>query len=249
MISFNVITPFPAMFNNILNESILLKAKQKKIAEYNIFNLFDFLDNPSERIDDYPFGGGPGMLMKSEPIFKAVDKIKSNIKSSNDCRIIFPTPDGKVFNHDKAKKLSNVKNLIFICGHYKGIDQRIRDEIVTDEISLGDFVLTSGELPSMIMIDSIVRLKKGVLNNYESAEKDSFYDLLLDGPHFTRPREFRGNKVPDVLLSGNHKEIEDWFLNKREEKTKKLRIDLWKKYKSKKMEQKWIKFMNLLKII
>ena len=142
MISFNVITPFPAMFNNILNESILLKAKQKKIAEYNIFNLFDFLDNPSERIDDYPFGGGPGMLMKSEPIFKAVDKIKSNIKSINDCRIIFPTPDGKVFNHDKAKKLSNVKNLIFICGHYKGIDQRIRDEIVTDEISIGDFVLT-----------------------------------------------------------------------------------------------------------
>ena len=110
MICFNVITPFPAMYNNILNESILLKAKQKKIAEYNIFNLFDFLDNPSERIDDYPFGGGPGMLMKSEPIFKAVDKIKSNIKSINDCRIIFPTPDGKVFNHDKAKKLSNVKD-------------------------------------------------------------------------------------------------------------------------------------------
>ena len=235
MISFNVITPFPAMFDAVLNESILLKAKQKNIAEYNIFNLFNYLDNSSDRIDDYPFGGGEGMLLKAEPIFNAFESIKSTFRN-NKPRVIFPTPDGKIFNHSKAKELSKESNLIFICGHYKGIDQRVRDKIVTDEISIGDFVLTSGELPTMIMIDSIIRLKKGVLNNYESAKKDSFYNLLLDGPHYTRPREFEGNNVPDVLLSGNHKKIKDWFLNQREEKTKKLRLDLWKKYKSKKME-------------
>ena len=236
MISFNVITPFPAMFDNVLNESILLKAKQKNIAEYNIFNLFNYLDNSSERIDDYPFGGGEGMILKAKPISDAVKDIKSVVGNDSKHRVIFPTPDGQVFNHSKAKELSKESSLIFICGHYKGIDQRIRDEIVTDEISIGDFVLTSGELPTMIMIDSIIRLKKGVLNNYESAKKDSFYNLLLDGPHYTRPREFEGNNVPDVLLSGNHKKIKDWFLNQREEKTKKLRLDLWKKYKSKKME-------------
>ncbi|MAX30573.1 MAG: tRNA (guanosine(37)-N1)-methyltransferase TrmD [Candidatus Marinimicrobia bacterium] len=234
--SFNVITPFPAMFDNVLNESILLKAKQKNIAEYNIFNLFNYLDNSSERIDDYPFGGGEGMILKAKPISDAVKDIKSVVGNDSKHRVIFPTPDGQVFNHSKAKELSKESSLIFICGHYKGIDQRIRDEIVTDEISIGDFVLTSGELPAMIMIDSIIRLKKGVLNNYESAKKDSFYNLLLDGPHYTRPREFEGNNVPDVLLSGNHKKIKDWFLNQREEKTKKLRLDLWKKYKSKKME-------------
>ena len=231
MLDINVITPFPAMFDSVLNESILLKAKQKKLARYNIFNFFNYLDDSSQRIDDYPFGGGDGMLLKPEPIFNAVNNIKKTLKKRS-AKVIFPTPDGVLFNHDIAKKLSNESSLIFICGHYKGIDQRIRDEIVTDEISIGDFVLTNGELPTMIMIDSIVRLKEGVLNNYDSASKDSFYDILLDGPHYTRPRNFNGMKVPDVLLSGNHKEIKNWFLNEREIKTKKIRKDLWKKYKS-----------------
>ena len=234
----NVITPFPAMFDSVLNQSILLKAKQKNIVEYNIFNLFNFLDNPSQRIDDYPFGGGEGMLLKPEPIFNAVDQIKNDL-NDEDVRVVFPTPDGTLFEHKKAKELSEKESLIFICGHYKGIDQRIRDEIVTDEISIGDFVLTSGELPAMIMIDSIVRLRQGVLNNYDSASKDSFYNILLDGPHYTRPSNFNGLKVPDVLLSGNHKEIEKWFLDEQEMKTKKLRKDLWNKYKSyKKVEFK-----------
>tara|TARA_Y100000996_G_scaffold339601_1_gene276590 strand:+ start:453 stop:1172 length:720 start_codon:yes stop_codon:yes gene_type:complete len=225
----NIITPFPTMFDSILNQSILLKAKQKNIVEYNIFNLFDFLDNPSQRIDDYPFGGGEGMLLKPEPIFNAVGQIKNNLNDKN-VRVVFPTPDGSLFDHKKAKELSEKKSLIFICGHYKGIDQRIRDEIVTDEVSIGDFVLTNGELPAMIMIDSIVRLRQGVLNNYDSASKDSFYNILLDGPHYTRPSNFNGLKVPDVLLSGNHKEIEKWFLKEREKKTKKRRKDLWDKY-------------------
>ena len=227
----NIITPFPAMFDSILNQSILLKAKQKNVVEYNIFNLFNYLNNPSQRIDDYPFGGGEGMLLKPEPIFNAVDEIKSSL-NDKDVRVVFPTPDGTLFEHKKAKELSGERSLIFICGHYKGIDQRIRDEIVTDEISIGDFVLTSGELPTMIMIDSIVRLKQGVLNNYDSASKDSFYKILLDGPHYTRPRNFNGLKVPDILVSGNHKEIEEWFFNEQKTKTKKLRKDLWNKYKS-----------------
>ena len=230
MLNINIITPFPSMFDSILNESILLKAKQKSIVKYNIFNLFDYLGKNSVRIDDYPFGGAAGMLIKPEPVFKAVEDIKSS--SKDNFRVIFPTPDGKLFDQEKAKELSEESSLIFICGHYKGVDQRIRDNIITDEISIGDFVLTNGELPTMIMIDSIVRLRKGVLNNFSSATKDSFYSPLLDGPHYTRPRSFRGLDVPDILLSGNHEEIKSWFLNERELKTKKLRKDLWKKYKS-----------------
>ena len=232
MLIINIITPFTSMFDAILNESILLKAQQKKIVKFNILNLFDFLDEKSKRIDDYPFGGGEGMLLKPEPIFQALKEIKSQNFNNHNMRIVFPTPDGKMFNHDVAKEMSKELSLTFICGHYKGIDQRIRDNYVTDEISIGDFVLTNGELPVMLMVDSIVRLKEGVLNNYESASKDSFYDTLLDGPHYTRPRSFNGFDVPEILFSGNHKKIEKWFLNKRLEKTKKLRKDLWVNYKS-----------------
>ena len=233
MLIINIITPFTSMFDAILNESILLKAQQKKIVKFNILNLFDFLDEKSKRIDDYPFGGGEGMLLKPEPIFQALKEIKSQNFNNHNMRIVFPTPDGKMFNHDVAKEMSKELSLTFICGHYKGIDQRIRDNYVTDEISIGDFVLTNGELPVMLMVDSIVRLKEGVLNNYESASKDSFYDTLLDGPHYTRPRIFNGFDVPEILFSGNHKKIEKWFLKKREDKTRNKRKDLWKKYKSK----------------
>ena len=233
MLIINIITPFPSMFDVILNESILLKAQQKELVKFNILNLFDFLDEKSKRIDDYPFGGAKGMLLKPEPIFEALEKIKSQTSNVQNMKIIFPTPDGKIFDHNMAKEMSKDISLTFICGHYKGVDQRIRDHYVTDEISIGDFVLTNGELPAMLMIDSIVRLKEGVLNNYESASKDSFYDLLLDGPHYTRPRSFNGLDVPEVLFSGNHEKIEKWFLNERKEKTKKLRKDLWVNYKSK----------------
>ena len=149
-------------------------------------------------------------------------------------KFIFPTPDAKIFNHDSAISLSKKDNLIFLCGHYKGIDQRVRDELITDEYSIGDFVLTGGELPSCLMIDSIVRLIPGVLNNYESATSDSFFCDLLDGPHYTRPAKYDDMDVPEVLLSGNHQEIEKWFNEKREEKTKLRRPDLWNKYKERK---------------
>jgi len=226
-LNISVITPFPKMFNVITNESILLKSSEKGLVRFNICNLFDYLKTSKDRIDDYPFGGGEGMIMKAQPIADAINKIKNNHASN---RVIFPTPDGKLFNQKIAYDLAKEESLIFISGHYKGIDQRIRDEFVTDEYSIGYYVLTNGELPTMLMLDSIVRLKEGVLNNFESATKDSFSNELLDGPHYTRPRIFNNVGVPDVLLSGNHKEIEKWFLKEREKKTKKRRKDLWDKY-------------------
>ena len=221
MLNVYIITPFPLMLEPILNSSMFQKALDRKIVKYNIINLFDFLEGDNERIDDYPFGGGDGMIMKPKPIFSAFESI-----NEENSRVIFPTPDGQLFNHNIAKKLSKEKSLVFICGHYKGIDQRIRESIVTDELSIGDYVLTNGELPSLLMIDSIIRLIPGVLNTFESAKGDSFYNELLDGPHYTRPREINGLKVPEILLSGNHKKIKDWFLKKRIDKTKIRRKDL-----------------------
>jgi len=222
MMKVYIITPFPEIITSVLGESMLAKAEEREKVEYHILNLFEFLENKNDRIDDYPFGGGNGMIIKPGPVFNAFESI-------NDAgRVVFPTPDGELLNHELVKDLSKEKSLVFICGHYKGIDQRIRDSIVTDEISIGDFVLTGGELPTLIILDSVVRLIKGVLNKYESASSDSFYDNLLDGPHYTRPQDFRGMKVPDVLISGNHKKINDWFLKERLKKTKKKRKDLLK---------------------
>ena len=226
MMKVYIITPFPEIISSVLGESMLAKAEEREKVEYHILNLFEFLENKNDRIDDYPFGGGNGMIIKPGPVFNAFESI-------NDAgRVVFPTPDGELLNHELVKDLSKEKSLVFICGHYKGIDQRIRDSIVTDEISIGDFVLTGGELPTLIILDSVVRLIKGVLNKYESASSDSFYDNLLDGPHYTRPQDFRGMKVPDVLISGNHKKINDWFLKERLKKTKKKRKDLLNKSNS-----------------
>ncbi len=230
---FYFLSAFPGIVNSIVSESILARAEKKKIVKYFTKNLFDFSDPPHNRIDDYPFGGGSGMILKPEPVFKAFDEVQSEILDESSQRIIFPTPDGRLFNHEIAEDLANSEVLIFINGHYKGIDQRIRDELVTDEISIGDYVLTGGELPSMVILDAIVRLIPGVLNNYESAELDSFNYPLLDCPHYTRPEFYRGVKTPPILLSGNHKIIEDWKISKREEKTKTRRPDLWDKYKQK----------------
>ena len=228
MLSIYILTPFPDIVKPILNESMLKKSVERKKVKFIIINLFDFLDNKENRLDDYPFGGGKGMVMKAEPIFNAYNSIKNKPD-----RVIFPTPDGKLLNHKISKELSEENSIVFICGHYKGIDQRIREKIVTDEISIGDYVLTNGELASLVILDSFVRLIPGVLNDYESAEKDSFYDDLLDGPHYTRPRKIDDMSVPEILLSGNHKKIEEWFLKKRINKTKKRRKDLFVKYKIK----------------
>lgn len=224
------LTPFPEMVKSVISESILGRAEKKELVQFHTKTLFDFADPPHRRIDDYPFGGGVGMVLKPEPVFRAFDAVIEELSENSDKRVVFPTPDGKVFDHDSAIDLGRCQNLIFINGHYKGVDQRIRDELVTDEISIGDYVLTGGELPSLIIVDAIVRLIPGVLNSYESAETDSFAGMLLDCPHYTRPETFREMESPAVLLSGNHKEIENWKKKKSEEKTQIRRPDLWEKY-------------------
>ena len=229
MYKYFFITPFPNIIKTILNESILLQAKKKNIAEYNIVNLFDYGMGRYNKIDDYPFGGGDGMVLSPKPLSNAIEEIFSK-HGSKDFEIIFPTPDGEKLNQSKSIKLTKSKKNIFICGHYKGIDQRIRDKYVTNEISIGDYVLTGGELPALIILDSIVRIIPGVINNINSAQTDSFSNDLLDSPNYTRPEQFMNLKTPDILLSGNHKKIKMWKLKQREDKTKKLRPDLWNKY-------------------
>ena len=225
------ITPFPETVNSFMENSIIKKAKDKSLINYKVFNLFEYANLPHKNIDDYPFSGGTGMVMKPEPIFRAFDDVKSHLKSLKS-RIIYPSPDGKIFNQDEAKKLKKNDSLVFICGHYKGVDQRVRDNLVTDEYSIGDYVITGGELSSLVIADSVIRLIPGVLNNIESAETDSFESNLLDCEYYTRPEIYRDLKVPDIILSGHHKKIEEWKLKLKKEKTKKNRPDLWLKYKN-----------------
>ncbi len=230
MISVHLITPFPDMVNAIIDESILKIAGKKEMVRYVVHNLFSYADPPHYRIDDYPFGGGSGMIMKPEPLSRAIEAARSDALPGENVRIIFPSPDGKLLNQTISENLSKAERLIFIHGHYKGIDQRIRDRYVTDEISIGDYVLTGGELPTMVILDTVIRLIPGVINTFESAETDSFTHDLLDGPHYTRPEEFDGMTVPEILLSGHHQKIAKWRLVNQIEKTKKNRPDLFKKY-------------------
>ena len=221
-------TLFPDVFNSYMNESIMKRAVEKGIVEVYIYNIRDFSNNKHKKVDDYPFGGGAGMLMTPQPIYDTYQHIVNthNIKNP---RVIYLTPKGKVHSQEIAKDMSKSEDIILLCGHYEGIDQRIIDLIVTDEISIGDYVLTGGELPALILIDSISRLIPGVLSQNESFEEESFKDNLLEYPHYTRPREFMGLQVPDVLLSGNHKNIEEWRYNQSVKITKERRPDLYKK--------------------
>ena len=230
MKTISIITPIPDMINSIIEQSILRKAIEGDVVKFDLVDLRDYGLGNYRQIDDTPYGGGGGMILMAEPLFAALDQIIDNLKDGNNTKIIYPSPQGQLWSHNKAMENSDFENLIFICGHYKGIDQRIRDDIVTDEISIGDYILTGGELPASIITDSIVRLIPGVLNSIESAKTDSFYDGLLDSPHYTRPEEYNGLKVPDVLISGNHKKIEEWKVNERIKKTKLKRPDLYKKY-------------------
>lgn len=225
---FHIMTLFPEIFNSYMNESIMKRAVEKGIIEVNIYNIRDFSTNKHKKVDDYPFGGGAGMVMTTQPIYDTYKYIidKFDIK---DPRVIYLTPKGKVHNQNIASEMSTFEDVILLCGHYEGIDQRIIDSIVTDEISIGDYVLTGGELPALILIDSISRLIPGVLSQNESFEEESFKDDLLEYPHYTRPREFMGMEVPEVLLSGNHKKIDEWRHEKSIEITKERRPDLYKK--------------------
>jgi len=225
-----VITPVPEIIETIIRNSILRQAVEREIVRFHICNLRQFGEGNYRQIDDTPFGGGSGMVMMPEPMFKAMDYLCDLMGGTDDVRVIYPSPQGVVWSHSAAEENSRVDKLIFICGHYKGIDERVLETIVTHEYSIGDYVVSSGELPAMIMIDGIVRLIPGVLNTYESAMTDSFANGLLDAPYYTRPREIRGMKVPEVLLSGHHEKIKQWRQEQRERRTAKRRPDLWKNY-------------------
>ncbi|MBU35977.1 MAG: tRNA (guanosine(37)-N1)-methyltransferase TrmD [Candidatus Marinimicrobia bacterium] len=224
-----IITPVPEMVNAIIEQSMLRKGAEEKVVEYNVVDLREFGKGNYRQIDDTPFGGGSGMVMMAEPLMSAVESSLEWINDEN-VRVVFPSPQGQTWNHNAAESFSEHDHTIFICGHYKGIDQRVIEKYVTNEFSIGDFVVTSGEIPAMIMIDSMVRLMPGVLNSRESAETDSFYNDLLDNPHFTKPREVDGMKVPDVLLNGHHQEIHDWRQSQKEKITEEKRPDLWCSY-------------------
>ena len=221
----DIITVQPALLDGPLNHSMVKRAQDKGMAEINLINLRDYALNRYGQVDDYPFGGGAGMVLMCEPLANAIEDLKAQRQYDD---IIYTTPDGHTWNQKMANAMSLKQNIIILCGHYKGIDERIRTLYVTQEISIGDYVLTGGELAAAIMTDSIVRLIPGVLGNEESALSDSFQDGLLAPPVYTRPSEFKGLKVPDVLLSGNFKLIEEWKLNEAENRTKIRRPDLLK---------------------
>jgi len=222
-----IITPFPKVINILIENNIANKGIKKNLFEVEIINLRDFAKDNYKKIDDEPYGGGSGMVMMCQPLFDAIDHCID--LSVDKPLIIFPSPRGKKLNHDISSKLSNEKSLIFICGHYKGIDERVIEKYVDLEISIGDFIISNGELSTMIIFDSIARLVPGVLNDLNSAMTDSFVDDLLDAPYFTRPNEIDGLKVPKVLLSGDHKAIEKWRNDKKLEITRDKRPDLLEK--------------------
>jgi len=224
-----IITPVPDTIDSLIANSMLRQAVERNIVEFKVVNLRDFTIGNYRQIDDGPFGGGEGMVMMAEPLFKAIDQSLEKL-GTDDVRVVYPSPQGIQWTHELAMENSQVDKLIFICGHYKGIDERVIEKYVTHEYSIGDFVVTAGEIPAMIMIDSIVRLIPGVLNKYDSAMSDTFASDLLDAPYYTRPREFEGMKVPDVLIEGHHKKIDEWRNAEREKRTKAKRPDIWKKY-------------------
>ncbi len=219
---FDVLTLFPEMFS-ILDESIIGRAKKNKKIDINIVNIRDFSKNKHNKVDDTPYGGGAGMVMMPDVVYRAYD----SLENKENAKVIYMSPQGKKLNQEKVKELSKENHLIILCGHYEGIDQRVLDKIVDEEISIGDYVLTGGELPAMVLIDSVSRYVEGVLNK-ESIKEESFSENLLEYPQYTRPEVFEGEKVPEVLLSGNHKEIDKWRKEKSLEITKKKRPDLLK---------------------
>jgi len=228
-VKIDIVTIFPKMFAPVLDESIIKRAQSKRLVKIAVHDLRDYSRDKHRKIDDRPFGAGPGMVFRPEPIFRTVEKVvvrsKKRLKK-NGAKIILLTPQGKKLDHKMAKKLSRCKHLILICGHYEGVDERVRQKLVTDEISIGDYVLTCGELPAMVLVDSLVRLIPGVLGKDESAHFESFSQGLLEYPQYTRPAAYRGMRVPKVLLSGNHKLIERWRKKKAVEITRRKRPDL-----------------------
>lgn len=225
---FHVMTLFPEMVSDGLSTSILGRAIEKKLISLECINIRDYsADNKHHKVDDYTYGGGAGMLMQAQPVYDCFKDLESRIDTKHKRRTIYVTPQGKVFNQQMAAEFAECDDLIFLCGHYEGIDERVLEEIVTDYVSIGDYVLTGGELPAMVMIDTISRLVPGVLNNDVSAKTESFTDGLLEYPQYSRPEEWMGKKVPPILLSGDHKKVDEWRLNMSLERTKERRPELY----------------------
>ena len=223
----NIMTLFPNMFDDFKRESLIGKALSKGILEINIFNIRDYTTKKANSVDDEVYGGGNGMLMMAQPIY---DCFKDIVKGREDIKTYYMSPKGKTFNQDLAIEMSKLPEINILCGHYEGVDERALELIKAEEISIGDYVLTGGELPAMVVIDSLARFIKGVLSNEESTNEESFRNNLLEYPQYTRPYEYEGLKVPDILLSGDHKKVANWKLEKSIEITKKQRPDLYEKY-------------------
>ena len=222
--NYHVLTLFPEMIENGMNTSITGRAITKGLLSLEAINIRDFAFNKHQKVDDYPYGGGAGMLMQAEPVYLSYESIAERIGRKP--RVIFLTPQGKTFNQDMAKEFALEEDLVFLCGHYEGIDERVLEEIVTDYVSIGDYVVTGGELPAMVMMDSISRMVPGVLNNQESGETESFSGNLLEYPQYSRPEEWHGKKVPEVLLSGHHANVDKWRREQSIIRTAKWRPDL-----------------------
>lgn len=231
--NFYVMTLFPEMIEQGLNTSIIGRAMEKDLLSVKAVNIRDYTLDKHKRVDDYPYGGGAGMLMAVEPVVRTFDAIREDIKNKTGNeqrpRVIYVTPWGKPFQQEMAREFAKEENLVFLCGHYEGIDERALEEVATDFVSIGDYVLTGGELPAMVMIDAISRLIPGVLNNKDSAEYESFAGNLLEHPQYTRPEVYKGRKVPEVLLSGHHANIEKWKKEQSLLRTQKYRPDLLEK--------------------
>jgi tRNA (guanine37-N1)-methyltransferase len=225
---FDILTLFPQMFDAVIDDSITSRAIENKIIEINPINIRDYTKDKHKKVDDYPYGGGDGMIMAVQPIYDAYCSIVRGLDYKP--KVIYLSPQGKVFSQKKAKELSQERHLILLCGHYEGIDERVIEEIVDEEVSIGDYVLTGGELPAMVLIDSVSRLIPGVLSNENSHLDESHSDGLLEYPQYTRPYEFNGKTVPDILMSGHHANINDWRRLQSIERTKNKRPDLYNEY-------------------
>jgi tRNA (guanine37-N1)-methyltransferase len=221
MMKIDILTLFPKMFQGPFAESIVKRAQTKDLVEIKIHDLRKWTQDKHRTVDDRPFGGGAGMILMVEPVDRALKELRQK-----GTKVILLTPQGKVFHQKTAQKLSHERHLLFLCGHYEGVDERIREHLVDEEISIGDYVLTGGELPAMVVIDSLVRLIPGVLEKPEATQKESFSSKTLEYPQYTRPEKYKGWKVPEVLLSGNHQKIRDWRKKKAQERTQKRRPDL-----------------------
>nr|WP_288664347.1 tRNA (guanosine(37)-N1)-methyltransferase TrmD [uncultured Anaerostipes sp.] len=232
---FHILTLFPEMVMDGLNTSIIGRAIEAGLLEINAVNIRDYSTNKHMKVDDYPYGGGAGLVMQPEPVYRAYEDLTKDMKKKP--RVVYLTPQGTTFHQEMAKELAKEEELVFLCGHYEGIDERVLEEIVTDYVSIGDYVLTGGELPAMVMIDSISRLVPGVLHNDDSAGDESFENGLLEYPQYTRPPVFLDKEVPEVLLSGHHENIRKWRHEQSVKRTKERRPDLWEAYE-KEMEEK-----------